>query len=322
MLYNISVSDMNLGDEIEGFFVLTSVSRRSTAAGKTYLTGTLSDRSGSMEMVAWDYSGEIGPEDNGKVVKVRGRVSEYRSDRQFSAQRIRLADTKDEYRPEDLVPAAPVDRDAELREIDALIDSLHDEDYRHLAAEALRRHRESFSLIPAAKSVHHSFLGGLLMHTPDMLHIADFLSGQYAEVINRDLLLCGTLLHDMAKAREFSLSPLGLAVDYSLEGQLLGHTVMGAQETAALAEELNLPKEKSLLLQHMILSHHGEPEFGAAVRPMCAEAELLHLIDMIDSRMEIYAETFTTLPSGSFSGKIFALDRKIYRPAESEKHPE
>ena len=322
MLYNTSVSEMRLGDEIEGFYMLTSASRRSTAAGKTYLTGTLSDRSGSVEMVVWDYVGAIGPEDNGKAVKVRGRVSEYRSDRQFSVQRIRLADGNDEYRAEALVPAAPIDREAELREIEALIATMRDDDYRRLAEEAYRRNRDAFARLPAAKSVHHGFLGGLLMHTADMLQIADFLAARYAEVINRDLLLCGTLLHDMAKSREFILSPLGLAVDYSLEGQLLGHPAMGAQEAAALAEELKLPREKSVLLQHLILSHHGDPEFGAAVRPMCAEAELLHLIDMIDSRMEIYAETFESLPAGSFSGKIFALDRKIYRPTESEPIPD
>ena len=85
-----------------------------------------------------------------------------------------------------------------------------------------------------------------------------------------------------------------------------------------MAEELGLPQEKAVLLQHLILSHHGEPDFGAAVRPMCAEAELLHLIDMIDSRMEIYAETFQSMPAGSFSGKIFALDRKIYKPTDRE----
>ena len=317
MLYNIAIADMALGDEIEGFYVLSAAQQRTTNAGKPYFTGTLSDRSGSVELVVWDFAGGVAPEDNGKVVKVRGKVSEYKGSRQFAAQRFRLADEKDRYDLEELVPTAPIDREAELKEIEALIASMVDPDYRRMAEEMLRRHRERFVSIPAAKSVHHGFVGGLLMHTGSMLRTADFLAGQYAEVINRDLLLCGTLLHDLAKEREFDFSPLGLAVDYSLEGQLLGHLVMGAREAAALAEELGLPREKAVLLQHLILSHHGEPEFGAAVRPMCAEAELLHLIDMIDSRMEIYAETFENLSPGSFSGRIFALDKKIYRPEES-----
>ena len=137
-------------------------------------------------------------------------------------------------------------------------------------------------------------------------------------MINRDLLLAGTLLHDIAKIREFRLSSLGMVKDYSVEGQLLGHLVMGAQEIAEVAAELNIPQEKSVLLQHLVLSHHGEPEFGAAVRPMCAEAELLHLIDMMDSRMEIYAETLQTMPSGSFSDRIYALEKKIYKPQDMD----
>ena len=151
------------------------------------------------------------------------------------------------------------------------------------------------------------------MHTLNMLRLADFLSAQYADTVNRSLLLTGTLLHDFAKEQEFTFSELGLVTDYSTKGQLLGHLVMGAQEVADVARELAIAEEKSLLLQHLLLSHHGEPDFGAAVRPMCAEAELLSEIDLIDSRMEIYAEALQDLPVGSFSNRIFALDKKIYR---------
>ena len=313
MQYNLTVADMQLGDEVEGFYLLASASLRSTNAGKPYLTGTLSDRTGTVELVVWDYTGALNAESAGTVVKVRGKVSEYRGSRQFAAVRIRPAEGNDRYSLDDLVPTAPIDRDAALREVEALVASMEDADYRRVAETMLARRRESFARIPAAKSVHHGFVGGLLMHTANMLRTADFLAAQYGEVICRDLLLCGTLLHDMAKAEEFCFSPLGLATDYSLEGQLLGHLVMGAQEAAAIGEELGLPREKSVLLQHMILSHHGEPEFGAAVRPMCAEAELLHLIDMIDSRMEIYAETLAEMEPGSFSPRIFALEKKIYK---------
>ena len=143
-----------------------------------------------------------------------------------------------------------------------------------------------------------------------MLRTADFLSKLYPEVVNRSLMLAGTLLHDFKKREEFAFSELGLVTEYSVKGQLLGHLVMGAQEIAAFAAELGIPEEKSVLLQHMVLSHHGEPEFGAAVRPMCAEAELLSYIDMIDSRMEIYKENFEATPVGAFSERIFALDGK------------
>ena len=150
------------------------------------------------------------------------------------------------------------------------------------------------------------------MHTGNMLKIADQLAELYADTVDRDLLLAGTLLHDFAKEEEFTFSELGLVTEYSLKGKLLGHLAMGAQEIAEIAKELNVPEEKSVLLQHMILSHHGEPEFGAAVRPQCAESELLALIDLIDSRMEIYRETFASVPAGKFSQRIFALDKTIY----------
>ncbi|MBO2528197.1 MAG: CMP-binding protein, partial [Clostridiales bacterium] len=134
----------------------------------------------------------------------------------------------------------------------------------------------------------------------------------YADTVDRDLLLAGTLLHDFAKEEEFSFSELGLVTEYSRKGKLLGHLTMGAQEIAEIAKEKDIPEEKSVLLQHMLLSHHGEPEFGAAVRPQCAESELLSLIDMIDSRMEIYRETFASVPVGEFSPRVFALDKTIY----------
>ena len=151
------------------------------------------------------------------------------------------------------------------------------------------------------------------MHTWYMLRTADFLAGLYKDTVDRSLLLAGTLLHDFAKAEEFTFSELGLVTDYSTRGQLLGHLVMGAQQVAQAAEELGVPSEKSALLQHMLLSHHGQPEFGAAVVPMCAESELLSLIDTIDSRMEIYREAMEETAVGDFSKRIFALDKKIYR---------
>lgn len=314
MLRNVTIQDMCLGDELEGFYLLSDCAARTTGAGKPFLTGSLSDRTGSVDLVVWDYTGELGADSKGSVVKVRGKVSDFKGSRQLVAHRIRPAADGDVYELGDLVPTAPIDRGETLAYVEGLIASMADGDYRGIAQRALAQRRESFARIPAAKSVHHGFVGGLLMHTASMLKTADFLAGQYAGLINRDLLLCAALLHDMAKAEEFTLTPLGLASDYSRAGQLLGHTVMGARDAAALAEALGVPEEKSLLLQHLILSHHGEPEYGAAVRPLCAEAELLHLIDMIDSRMEIYAETLADMAPGSFSARVFALDHRVYRP--------
>lgn len=314
MEYNKLMENMVPGDEVEGFYVLKSAFLKTTAAGKPFLSALLGDRTGTMDCKVWDYSGPVGaaPEDLGKVVKIRGLVSEFKGAPQLTVSRIRMATPADAYDVATLVPVAPIDKNAALLQVKELIATISDPDYRRIAETMLDRHWQGFQSIPAAKSVHHSFLSGLLMHTVNMLQAADFFSKLYADIIDRSLLLTGTLLHDFAKEREFVFSDLGIVTDYSTKGQLLGHLVMGAQEVREVAQELGTPEEKSLLLQHMILSHHGEPEFGAAVRPMCAEAELLSEIDLIDSRMEIYAENLPGIPEGAFSNRIFSLDKKIY----------
>ena len=313
MEYNKPIADMRPGDEVEGFYVLKAAWPKTTAAGKPFLSATLADCSGQIEAKVWDYSGPIGQADEGRALKIRGKVTEYRGALQLIVEKLRLRQEEDAVPLERLVPAAPLDADAAFAQVEALVNSLEDADYRAVCREMLRRHGQALRDIPAAKSVHHSFLHGLLMHTGNMLRLADFLAGLYADTVDRSLLLAGTLLHDFAKAREFTFSDLGLVNGYSVPGQLLGHLVMGAQEVAEAARTLDIPEEKSMLLQHMLLSHHGEPEFGAAVRPMCAESELLCLIDNVDSRMEIYREAFADTAPGEMSGRIFALDKRVYR---------
>lgn len=313
MEYNKTIQAMTPGDEVEGFYILKTATPKVATNGKPFLTGAISDRTGAMELKVWDYTGPLSAADEGTVVKVRGTVGEYRGTPQFTAGRIRPAAEDDPVDISALVPTAPIDRRRVMEELRETVNTIADPDYRAVAEDMLTAHGDALEAIPAAKSVHHAFLGGLLMHTANMLRLADFLAGMYPETVDRSLLLAGTLLHDMAKEQEFVFSQLGLATDYSVRGQLLGHLVMGAQETAAAAARLGVPEEKSVLLQHLILSHHGEPEFGAAVRPLCAEAELLSFIDAIDSRMEIYRETYETMDADTFSPRIFALERKIFK---------
>ncbi len=313
MEYNKPIRSLAAGDEVEGFYLIKGAWQKTTAAGKPFLSASLGDASGEVEAKVWDYAGPIGPGDVGKILKIRGRVTEFRGALQLVVDKLRLRQEGDQVDLSALVPMAPLDVDAAWARVEALVDSLDDADYAAVCREMLRRHGEAFRSIPAAKSVHHGFLHGLLMHTGNMLRLADFLAGLYADTVDRNLLLAGTLLHDFAKAREFRFSELGLVTEYSVEGQLLGHLVMGAQEAAQVAAELGVPAEKSMLLQHLLLSHHGEPEFGAAVRPACAESELLVLIDNVDSRMEIYREAMADLAPGEMSGRIFALDKRIYR---------
>jgi 3'-5' exoribonuclease len=308
----MQITDMNIGDQIDGFFLLQDAYAKTTMGGKPFLSMILSDCTGTIDALIWDYTGPVTPKDAGAVVKIRGTVSEFKGAMQITADRLRLTDVHDHYSAGDLVPTAPIDVEATWQKLQKIVDTIEDQDYGSICREMLRKYGQKVKSIPAAKSIHHGFLNGLLMHTAFMLEIADFLAGMYDSVIDRSLLLAGALLHDFAKCEEFTTSPLGLVTDYSMKGQLLGHLVMGAHEVANVAAELNVPEEKSVLLQHLILSHHGEPEFGAAVQPMCAESELLSSIDTIDSHMEIYRETLKEIPAGEFSKRIFALDRRIY----------
>jgi len=307
------IADMEAGDDLEGFYVLKTAQIKTSNSGKPFLAGTVADRSGAIDIKIWDYAGPFGPQDEGSVIKLRGSVSEYRGTLQLILTRIRHVQENDSYNLSELVPAAPIDAAAGWEELLEAVESIQDEDYRAVCRKILEQNGSRFRMLPGGKSMHHSFLNGLLMHTLYMTRTADYLAGLYSDVVDRDLLLAGTILHDVAKCQEFVTSPLGLVTEYSVKGELLGHLVMGAQAVADAARELGTPEQKSLLLQHMLLSHHGEPEFGAAVRPMCAEAELLSLIDLVDSRMEIYSETMEETEAGRFSKRVFALDKKLFR---------
>ena len=178
MEYNKLIAELHTGDDVEGFYVLKDAFLKTTAAGKPFLSGVLADRSGVIDLKVWDYSGPIGarPDDIGRVVKIRGQVSEFKGAPQLTAGRIRMADGNDQYDLSALVPTAPIDADARVAEIERMIDSMEDREYQSVARTMLARHLDAFRSIPAAKSVHHSFLSGLLMHTSNMLRLAGFSS--------------------------------------------------------------------------------------------------------------------------------------------------
>ena len=209
-----------------------------------------------------------------------------------------------------LVPSAPIDPKQTYTQMVNLIETIQDPEYKQLCVEMLARNRELLSCIPAAKSVHHAFRYGLLMHTYFMMCHADYMSRFYP-FVNRDLLMAGTFCHDLAKAKEYMLSPVGLVTDYSVPGYLLGHLYMGAVEIAKVSQEIGISEEKSLLLQHMLLSHHGKPEYGAAVVPKTAEAMLLSMIDDLDAKMELIRESMEGQAPG-MTESVWSLGYKLY----------
>jgi len=319
MEQNVRIADMVKGQQIQGFYLLEDVRCRTSASGSPYISARIADATGSMAAKLWNYSGPITEADSGRIVLLRGEAGEFNGTPQFTIQRIRLAADNDVFDRRVLVPSAPLDPEEALAEVRRLLASMEDGDYRAVSEAMLERHMEAFRSMPAAKSVHHAFLSGLLMHTLNMMRTADFFASLYAEVVDRDLLLAGAFLHDLGKEAEFSRSELGLVTEYTAPGKLLGHLYLGAREVSALARELGMPEEKALLLEHLILSHHGQPEFGAAVVPQCAESELLALIDLTDSRMEIYAEALQETPPGGFSQRIYALDKAVYHRKDPEE---
>lgn len=319
MVQHKKVADMRSGDDILGYYILNDPSIRTSSSGKPYLSASATDSSGSIDAKCWGYLGDITQDDNGKAVILRGNVTTYKGALQLSISQLRLPGPQDEIDYGELVPTAPIDRNETLQKIVMLVSTIQDKDYRSICEIMLEKHRQAFSLIPAAKTIHHGFRSGLLMHTWYMLCAADFYAGLYPETIDRSLLLAGTLLHDFAKEREYTIDSNGLVCGYTVEGTLLGHLVSGACEVAQTASELGVSEEKSMLLQHLILSHHGEPEFGAAVRPMSAEAELLHYLDLVDSRMEIIRENLSEADEGTFTNRIHALDKRIYRHSGTGK---
>jgi 3'-5' exoribonuclease len=201
-----------------------------------------------------------------------------------------------------------------LRDIEGYLQRIEDQDIHQVVQMALEEKKDKLMYYPAAKRNHHAIRSGLLYHVLTMLKLGDQISKVYPAV-NTDLLFAGIILHDLEKINEMDSSELGIVKEYTLEGNLLGHISLGVKNVDRICDRLNTPEEKRMLLQHMILSHHYEPEYGSPVKPMFLEAELLHHIDMIDARVFDFTLAVRDLEPGAISESIFSLDRRrIYKP--------
>lgn len=297
---------------VSGYFLLQDAQIKMASNNQPFLLAKLKDKTGTIMAKMWKYSGPINSGDNGQICFVSGTTDIYQNVVQINIQDIKIVQPESVPNIDELIQSAPIDAQQAIDHVIAVIDSIKDKEYQMIAIKLFAEKREEFSTIPAAKTMHHSFRNGLLMHTDGMLRIAEAVSQAYDKVIDRDLLLTGTLLHDFAKIEEFEVTNLGTVANYTQNGALLGHLYMGAERIAEIGKELGISEEKTTLLQHMILAHHGLPEYGAAVKPMIPEAEALFLIDMIDSRLEIFAEAFSAIEPGTFTDSK-GLQRKIYK---------
>lgn len=298
---------------VEGFCIIKSIDKKTSSKGDAYLDMTLSDNEGEINAKLWRYSPELhGEYTANELVKVRGLISQYNGTDQLKIERIRLTTAADNVNAADYVKTADYSGEQMFEELLGLAKGFNDEELKKLVCAVLEDNRLCMLYWPAAFKLHHAVRGGLLLHTLSIVRLAEGVCGIYP-FVDRELLISGAILHDIAKLNEFSVAETGIATGYSCEGNLLGHLAMGAMEIERYAEKLGISRDTAMLLEHMVLSHHGEPEFGAAVRPMFIEAELLSELDLMDSRVYEMREAAENAGEDGFSPRIWAMDnRRLY----------
>ena len=298
---------------VEGFCIIKSIDKKTSSKGDSYLDITLADSNGEINAKLWRYSPEVhGEYDANQIVKVRGTISEYNSADQMRIERIRSTIPEDNVKAEEFVKSADYSGEEMYDELLSLAENFTDSDLKLIVSEILKENRLKLLYWPAAFKLHHAVRGGLLLHTLSIVRLAQNICKIYP-FVDSDLLIAGAILHDIAKLDEFTVADSGIATGYSVEGNLLGHLAMGAMVINKYAEKLNTNKQTAMLLEHMVLSHHGEPEFGAAVRPSFIEAELLSELDLMDSRVYEMREAVMATKENDFSGRLWAMDnRKLY----------
>lgn len=311
----LTVNLLENGLRYEGFLLVRSADQRTGSNGSKYLDLNLTDRTGEINCKLWD--GTVAPPPAGSVVKVRGLVQEYNGRRQLRIERMRLSTPADAVDLSRLVPCAPEKPETMLAEIEQTIDRFASEDLKKITREMLRLAGDDLQWFPAAQRLHHAERSGLLHHTTSMLHTAEHIIQAYP-FLHGDLLRAGVILHDLSKITEMKSDNLGNVTDYTRDGLLVGHLVRGVARLAEAARNVGVTGEVVLLLEHMIISHHGVPEYGSPKPPMFPEAEVLNWIDTLDARMNEMEGIMARVPAGAFSEKIWSLDRRLYHPLYEE----
>ena len=304
------ISEFTDHDHIEGQFLLGSVSKGVNATGGSYFSVELRDASGQITAKKWDAT--LDDEQiyvTGNVINVIGETNKYRDALQLkilSASVVPL----EEIDVDRFVKAPPISKEELINKFNNYVKSVKNEDCQKLLKYMINKFEDKLYNYPAAVSIHHEYSSGLLVHSLTMADIASMLCPIYDA--DYDLVITGCLLHDMGKIIELE-GPI--VYKYSLEGKLLGHISIMCAEIRKAADELKITSEVPVLLEHMVLSHHGQQEFGSPVMPLTKEALLLSLIDNLDSKMVVVSKATEDLEPGSFSTKVFPLDnRSFYKP--------
>lgn len=281
------ISDLRPGDDlVNELFLLQDVASRTTKNGRPFLLFSARDKTGTVSAVFWDVPAHISSwVRSGEVVLLTGRANNYKDSLQISTTDLIQHQTS---QMADLLPSSPRPQDEMIAELRKTIESLT-QPWQRLVSHILLD--ESFLTVyanaPAARQMHHAYIGGVLEHTLSMTTIADFLASHYPYV-NRDLLISGTLLHDMGKTVEYDVAG---SFNFTEDGRLVGHIVRAIIMVEKAAQELgDIPPEDVQQLVHLIASHHGNLEWGSPVEPKTLEALLLHQVDLLDSRVQGFLE--------------------------------
>lgn len=311
-----TIETLKPGDSVEAYFLIHRAVQGVTGAGKPYLTLYLKDQSGDIESKVWTVSEEdLKTLVAESIVKVRGDVIDYRGRTQMKVNRIRLANEEDGVKLESFLESAPVSTDDMSDELMKFVVDITNANLQRIVRLLLKKYHQEFLTYPAASSNHHNFVSGLIYHVVTMLKQAEALCDIYPS-LNRSLLYAGIIVHDMGKVKELS-GPV--ATTYTVEGNLLGHISIMSDEINEIAREHHIEGEEILLLRHMVLAHHGKYEYGSPKLPMVKEAEILHFIDNIDARMQMFDKHLRKIEPGTFTERIFPLEnRQFYKPTTLE----
>ena len=286
------INELHEGDRISGIYLCKQRQSAVTKNGKPYDSVILQDKTGSIDGKIWDPN-SLGIEDFDALdyIEIMADVTSFAGAMQLNIKRVRKAG-EGEYDPSDYLPVSGNSREMMWSQLTAMVDSVQNTYLSAILKKLFledETFRKAFEGHSAAKTVHHGFIGGLMEHTLSVARLCEYMASAYP-VLKRDLLITAALLHDVGKTRELSAFPLN---DYTDEGQLLGHIVIGAQMVHDLAREIpGFPETLENQLIHCILAHHGELEYGSPKKPALAEAVALNLADNTDARMETLTEIF------------------------------
>ena len=302
------------GKVFDSFFLVLSRQLRTTQSNKPYISLTLCDKTGQLEGRVWDPADHRVARDfdRGDVVKVRGCVSRFNDRLQLKVEQLRLA-TGSETDKSDLMPSTTYNVADLWSRLQGFVESFSEPHLKLLVSTVLGdpATAAAFREAPAAKQLHHAWLGGLLEHVVSLCTLADRVAPHYP-VLHRDLLLTGVILHDIGKLRELSWD---IGFEYTIEGTLLGHIQIGVSLAERTMDSLpGFPPRLKTLVLHLILSHHGKLEFGSPKLPMIPEALALNFIDDFDAKMQAMQSEFDKCAregkSEEMTGRVWALDQR------------